>query len=360
MIPLFKPFVTKELPELDIILHSGQLAYGKYSRNFESDLCKYIGIENISCTNSFNTAYLIAIKALGIKLGDRVIASPMSCLASSQPLALSGLNIAWADIDPATGTLDPDAVRKKITTKTKAIFHNHFCGYVGYVEEIRKIADDYGLLLIDDISEAFGSEWNGKKAGNWGADATVYSFQTVRLPNSIDGGAISFKNKKHFAKALFLRDYGIDRSRFRDEIGEISKECDITMAAYGALPSDVNSYIGSKCLEITENLISTQRANALQWIESLSPEYAVPLKPLEGTNPNYWVFGTKAKDKRKFIEFMRENEQYMASTVHFPNNYYALFQSKRNTILKGVEEFFKHFVALPCGWWMKKRTNTID
>ncbi|MEI3421297.1 MAG: DegT/DnrJ/EryC1/StrS family aminotransferase [Butyricimonas faecihominis] len=63
----------------------------------------------------------------------------MSCLASNQPLQTFGLKIVWADIDPLTGTLDPDSVRQKITDKTRLIFHNHFCGYVGYVDEINMI-----------------------------------------------------------------------------------------------------------------------------------------------------------------------------------------------------------------------------
>ena len=77
-------------------------------------------------------------------------------------------------------------------------------------------------MLIDDVSEAFGTEYHGRKAGNWDADATVYSFQTVRLPNAIDGGAVSFKDPTYSQKAALLRDYGIDRARFRDDLGEIS------------------------------------------------------------------------------------------------------------------------------------------
>jgi len=352
MIPLFKPYIAEELPLLDHILHSGQLAYGQFSRDFETKLAQYIGIDNVVCTNSFNSAYLIAIKALGLKPGDEVIASPMCCLASSQPLAMSGLNVVWADIDPKIGTLDPDSVKERITSRTKAIFHNYFCGYVGYVEEIRRIANENGLLLIDDVSEAFGSEYKGKKAGNWGADATVYSFQTVRLPNAIDGGAVSFKHEKQVEQAILLRDYGIDRPRFRDDIGEIWSKCDIEIAAYGALPNDVNSYIGTLALNMTDELIARQRENAAFWeIISLTP-FAESIKPLDGTNPNYWAFGTLAKDKRNFIKIARQNGQYYASSVHLPNNFYSLFGSQPP--LPGVIDFHNHFVALPCGWWMHK------
>lgn len=352
MIPLFRPYIPENLPELEKILHSGQLAYGKYARAFEYQLSEYIGIERVLCTGSFNSAYLVTIKALELNPGDEVITSPMCCLASSQPFAVSGIKLRWADIDPSTGTLDPDSVKKAIGPATKAIVHNHFCGYVGYVGEIRDIATNNGLLLIDDVSEAFGSEYKGLKAGNWGADATVYSFQTVRLPNSIDGGGISFKNHHHTESALLLRDYGIDRARFRDDIGEIWSGCDIEIAAYGALPSDVNSYIGSLTLRQSDNLLGQQRKNAIFWEEVVPQQFATPLMPLKNTTPNYWVFGTLAEKKREFIEMMRRRYNYYASSVHLPNNHYSLFGIKRE--LPGVTEFQNHFVALPSGWWIDK------
>lgn len=341
--------MPEELPELNEILHSGQLAYGKYARRFEHDLAGYIGIERVICTNSFNSAYLVLIKTLGLNPGDEVIASPMCCLASSQPFAVSGVKLVWADIDPNTGTLDPDSVRKTITPKTKAIAHNHFCGYVGYIDEIREIAQEQGLLLIDDVSEAFGSEYNGLKAGNWEADATIYSFQTVRIPNAIDGGGMSFKSKDHYKKAELLRDYGIDRSNFRDKIGEISPLCNITIPAYGCLPSDVNAYIGTLSLRDTPNLIALQRNNA-EKVEDSLPKGLRPLRSLSATLPNYWAFGALADDKKGFIEATKKAEINSVSGVHLPNTYYSLFGEQKQ--LSGVNEFYEQFVALPCGWWL--------
>ena len=178
MIPLFKPYMPAKLPDLDRIIQSGQLAYGKYAREFEARLAEYIGIDEVLCTSSFNSAYLVLIRTLGLGHGDEVVASPMCCLASSQPFAVNGIKLIWADIDPSTGTLDPEAVKSKITPRTRAIVHNHFCGYAGHVGEMRKIADEHGLMLIDDVSEAFGTEYHGRKAGfdmwkgpygNWGS-----------------------------------------------------------------------------------------------------------------------------------------------------------------------------------------------
>ena len=252
MIPLFKPYMPEKLPKLDYILHSGALAYGKWGHEFEKRLGEYIYNSQILATNSFNAAYQLAITTLGLQPKDEVIGSPMTCLASNQPFATQHVKVIWADIEPATGMLDVGDVRKKITPRTKAILVNHFCGYVGYVDEVLALAKEYGLYVIEDAIEGFGAEYKGKKVGNLSADVTVYSFQTVRLPNTIDGGAVSFKDKALYDKAVLVRDYGIDRPRFRDDMKEISPLCDIALPGYGATPSEINSYVGCIQMEVID------------------------------------------------------------------------------------------------------------
>ena len=348
MISLFKPYVNPDLPLLDKIVHSGQLAYGTYAHQFENALASYLGLDQLIFTSSFNTAYLIALKTLNLGVGDEVIASPMCCLASSQPFAISGIKLIWADVNPKEGVLDFESVVSKITSKTKAILHNHFGGYVGHVKEIVDIAKTHGLLVIDDVSEAFGATYNNRPVGQWGADATIYSFQTVRIPNSIDGGGISFSDSSLYEKAIRLRDYGIDRTCFRDDIGEISPLCDITEASYGALPNDVNGYVGLSAIPQINRLIAVQRKNANYWNLNI-PQGCESLNLVEETCPNYWVYGVLAENKREFIQQMR-SKGYFASGVHLPNNLYSLFGKQGE--LPGVNEFASKFVALPCGWWM--------
>lgn len=349
MIPLYKPYMPEQLPELDNILHSGALAYGKWGRKFEEELGEYIGNTNIAVVNSFNSAMLVTLTTLGIKAGDEIIASPMSCLASNQPFASIGAKIVWADIDPAIGTLNPDSVKSKISKKTKAIFHNHHCGYPGYIDEINNIGKENGIYVVDDAIEAFGSEYKGKLTGNIGTDATVFSFQTVRLPNTIDGGAVAFNDKVLFEKAKRIRDLGINRQKFRDELGEISPLCDITEPGYGATLSDVNSYIGCLQLDNTNKLLKTQRTNAQVWktkIESEYPNYRILTQ--NHHNPNYWVFGILVPNKTETILHFRSLGFY-ASGVHLPNNNYSIFRKQGE--FSGVEDFYSKFVALPCGWW---------
>lgn len=349
MIPLFKPYMPQELPEVDTILHSGALAYGKWGHEFEKKLGEYIGNSQILATNSFNAAYQVAITTLGLQPEDEVIGSPMTCLASNQPFATQHVKVVWADIEPLTGMLNVDDVRKKITPRTKAILMNHFCGYVGYVDEILTLAKEKGLYVIEDAIEGFGSEYKGKKVGNLGSDVTVYSFQTVRLPNTIDGGAVSFKDKALYDKAVLVRDYGIDRPRFRDEMKEINPLCDIVFPGYGATPSEINSYVGCLQMEVINELLEKQQQQAYKWNVLLDDNDISPIHMVADTKPNFWVYGVMSLNKRAFIEDWR-NKGYYASGVHLPNTYYSVFGKQPE--LKGVNDFYSKYVALPCGWWM--------
>ena len=354
MIPIYKPYMPKSITSgIEEILYSGQLGFGKYGIQFENQLKKFIGCEYLLTISSYNQAMQIVLSTLGLKNGDEIIASPVSCLASNQPFAVKGLKIIWADVNPKTGGMNQDDVKQKITKNTKAIFHNHFCGYLGDIDAINAIGEEFGIPVIDDAIEAFASEYKGKKVGNLGTDLTVFSFQTVRLPNTIDGGAICFKNKETYEKAKLIRDYGIERSSFRTATGEINSNYDITLEGYAGLMSELNSYIGGRQMDDIENLLIIQKDNAMIWNEKLANSKSI--KSLEITPesmPNYWVYGTLCKNKTDAIKIFRENTFY-ATGVHINNNVYSVFNNK--TVLKGVNEFMNHFVAIPCGWWFNNK-----
>lgn len=344
---MYKPFMPQVLPKLDEILHSGALAYGKWGKTFETRLCSYIGTDKVLTTNTYAMSLQIALNVLDLKSGDEVISSPMSCLASNQPLLTYGLRVKWADIDPKTGTLDPESVRNRISANTKLIFHNHFCGYIGYVDEINKIGKEYGIPVIDDCVEAFGSKYKNQIAGNLGTDISIFSFQTVRLPNTIDGGAVVFKKKELYDKALLVRDYGINRNTFRDENGEISPKCDIKLSGFGGTMSEINSYIGNLQMDYIDELLNKQKYNAKKWNNELS-EYK--LNSRYEIEPNYWVYGILTDHKiEKMLNFRKNG--YYASSVHLPNTYYSIFGNQGKFL--GVQEFYSKFLALPCGWWVK-------
>ncbi len=351
MIPLFKPYMP-DLPELDSILASGQLSYGMYTKKFEEQLQSYFETPYVMAVNTFSFAVSVAVTALGLAAGDEVIASPMACLVSTQPYLSNGLKIKWCDIDSKKGTLDPIALSKCITKKTKAIIHNHFCGYPGYIDEVNAIGKEYGIPVIDDGIECFGSEYKGRKIGNCGTDVAIFSFSAVRIPNTIEGGAIIFKDKNLYETALRLRDSGIDRNLFRDEIGEISPDCDIKEVGFSATMSNVNGYIGLEQTRMMDQLLKKQRDNAALFDKFFRNQMHMECVSASDALPNYWVYGVLADNKRQAIMDFRNVGLY-ASGVHMNNNRYTVFEDK--TDLSGVNEFYNHFVAIPCGWWMEAK-----
>ena len=342
-----------DIPLIQEILHSGKLAYGTYGKKFESSLSSYLNNDRLITTNTYSSAILVVMSTLNIKPGDSVITSPMTCLASSQPLLSMGINIIWSDINPKTGTLCPESVKKNITKNCKAIIHNHFCGHVGFIDEINAIGKQYEIPIIDDCIEAFGSEYKGNKLGNVGTDITIFSFNAVRLPNTISGGAIVFNDVEFYKKSLLVRDSGIDRTRFRDDIGEINPKCDIEIVGQSATMGEDSSYIGFKQMEKIDSLIKKQRHNAAFWNLKLMDDH--DLKPIrnENANPNFWVYGVLAKNKRQTILKYRDLNYY-ASGVHVNINNYSVFKNEKYHI-PGVIEFDNNFVALPSGWWFNNK-----
>ncbi|MDD4156728.1 MAG: DegT/DnrJ/EryC1/StrS family aminotransferase, partial [Candidatus Cloacimonetes bacterium] len=248
--------------------------------------------------------------------------------------------------------LSPESLRKKITTKTRVIIHNHFCGYPGYIDEINAIGHEYGIPVIDDGIECFGSEYKGNRIGNCGTDITVFSFTAVRIPNTIDGGAVILNNEDLFLKSQLVRDCGIDRTIFRDIMGEINPNCDIQFTGHSATMSNLNGYIGIQQMDHVEKMIRKQRENAQVWEMLLAGRKDLtPIQTLSNL-PNYWVYGILANNKQKAMLEFRE-KGFFASSVHINNNIYSVFGDKAE--LKGVNDFMKRFIALPSGWWINKQ-----
>jgi dTDP-4-amino-4,6-dideoxygalactose transaminase len=352
MVPLFKVFIPEDNTDgVNKILHSGQLSFGVYTKRFEDNLRSYVGNEKILTTSS--NSILFALKLIDIKAGDEVIVSPMSCLMTTQPVVYAGAKIVWADIDPLTGSLSPKDVAKKITSKTKAIIHYHWAGNPGYIDEINQIARDNKIIVIEDATESFGSEYKGNKLGNTNTDIVCFSFTPVRLPNAIDGGGLAFNQRALFEKALLMRDLGIKRDTFRDELGEISAACDIESKGDSSAMNNVSGYIGALQIPYLDTLLNQQRDNAKRWEKYFDNDPNVRiLAKREESNPSYWAFTLLSEKRDELLIEMRDKGMY-ASKVHLRNDLYSIFEHYASG-LGGVNEFSSKQLNLPCGWWVKE------
>ena len=352
MVPLFKVFMPDDTTDgVNEILRSGQLSYGVHTKRFEDKLRKYVGNDKI-LTTSGNSIFF-ALKLIGIKAGDEVIVSPMSCLMTTQPVIYAGAKVVWADIDPLTGSLDPKDVEKKITKNTKAIIHYHWAGFPGYIDEINQIAKDNKIFVIEDATESFGAEYKGNKLGNTNTDIVCFSFTPVRLPNAIDGGGLSFNHQALFEKALLMRDLGIKRENFRDELGEISEACDIVSVGDSSAMNNMSGYVGASQMPHLDVLLRQQRDNAERWEKYFESAPGVRiLKKRPEVTPSYWAFTILSDDRDELLKELREKGMY-ASKVHLRNDLYSIF-GHYGSDFEGVNAFSSKQLNLPCGWWVKE------
>lgn len=359
MIPTFKVFMPPGITEtVNQILHSGHLAKGEYTEHFQKKVSEYINNEYF-LTLSSNSVFF-ALELLGIKPGDDVISSPMSCLMTNQPIASKRANVVWCDIDPYTGTLDPDDLRLKITKNTRAIIHYHWGGVPGYIDEVVAIGDEFGIPVIEEASMAFGSLYKGERLGFKKSHITCFTFTPVRLPNAINGTGISFRDKELFEKALLMRDYGIDRKNYRKSNGEINENCDISLTGSSNVLDNLSSYIGYSQMGHVENLIQIQQENAINWVESLktisSFKSLVEDRPIL---PNYWVFPIVTEERDKLYDILKV-KGFSVTLLHNRNDNYSLFKNSKVQLLKGVDLFEKIQLNLPCGWWISKEDLIND
>jgi dTDP-4-amino-4,6-dideoxygalactose transaminase len=178
---------------------------GPMVQEFEEQLCRELGVKHCVAMCNGTVALEIAVRALG--LHGEVIVPSYTFVATAHALHWQGITPVFADIDPATHTLDPVAVRSMITPRTTGIIGVHLWGRAGHVEALQEIADEAGLALMFDAAHAFGCTSRGRKIGSFGR-CEVFSFHATKFFNTFEGGAVT-TNDDELADAMrLMRNFG--------------------------------------------------------------------------------------------------------------------------------------------------------
>ena len=198
-------------------LKSPLITCGPKVDELEKELCEYTGARYAVAVSNGTAALHCACIAAGIGPGDEVITTPMTFAASANCVLYCGARPVFADINPETYNIDPDSIRKCITSRTKAIIAVDFTGQVVEADKIRKICDEYGLLFIEDAAHSIGSSYNGTKVGNI-ADITTFSFHPVKTITGGEGGAVLTNDENLYNKISLAHTHGIthDEAMMKD------------------------------------------------------------------------------------------------------------------------------------------------
>lgn len=166
---------TAELAAVDAVLRSPNLGDGPQVAAFEAEFAAYLGRRHAVAVASGRIGLLLALRGLGIGPGDEVIASAYGWRETAHAIALAGATPRFVDVDYWSGTLAPDKVAAAVTPATRAILAANTLGHPAAWEPLRALADQHGLRLIEDSSEAIGSRYRGQPVGSFG-DLAVFDF----------------------------------------------------------------------------------------------------------------------------------------------------------------------------------------
>lgn len=215
------PDLEEYVEEIKPIFDSAWLTnMGPVHQNFEQQLESYLKVPNVSLFCNGHLSLFIAIKAL--RLSGEVITTPFSFASTTHAIADNGLRPVFCDIDPDTYTLDPEKIESLITRHTTAIIPVHVYGNVCNIEAIETIAEKHHLKVIYDAAHAFGVEVNGEGIGNFG-DVSMFSFHATKVFNTIEGGALTYRDAGLKDLLYNLKNFGITSQTTVEDIGTNAK-----------------------------------------------------------------------------------------------------------------------------------------
>jgi perosamine synthetase len=207
-IPLARPFLDEREEELVVeVLRSGRLSLGPTIERFEEQIAKRVGAPYAAAVSSGTAGLHLLARIAGIGPGDEVITSPLTFAASANCFIYEGATPVFADVDPRTWNLDPDAVEAAVTDRTKALVAVDMFGYPCELAPLIELCDRHGLMLIEDSAEALGAEYKGAPIGSHGPSC-VFGFYPNKQLATGEGGVVTTHSEDDWKLLRSLRNQG--------------------------------------------------------------------------------------------------------------------------------------------------------
>ncbi len=203
------PWITqKEIEYVNEAVKNGWYeTFSMHIKKLEETMAEYVGKKYALATHCCTLALHLSCASLGLKPGDEVICTDFSWVATAYAISYTGATPVLVDIDPDSWCIDPKALARAITPKTKAIMLVHSFGHPAQMDEIMAIAKKHNLFVIEDAAPALGAEFKGKKVGSFGT-TSCFSFHGAKIAVSGEGGILLTDDEEIYKKATLLAEMG--------------------------------------------------------------------------------------------------------------------------------------------------------
>jgi dTDP-4-amino-4,6-dideoxygalactose transaminase len=295
-IPIAKPiFPENTIRDISEVLQSGHIIQGPKTTQFEEEFRKRVGAKYAYAVNS-GTAALHTAYASILKPGDEVIVPDFTFIATASTVIFARGKPVFADIDGETLTIDPEDVKEKISSKTKAVAPVHLFGNAADMKALGEIADEHDLYLVNDAAQAHGTKINGKDVGIYD-DLNCYSFYPTKMLTTSEGGMVTTNSKKLYEKGLLFRNHG-----------QQTRYLSVTLGLNYRL-TDIAAAIGLNQLKLYDEFLAKRKRNAKALTEGLNRIRGLkPQKPGKGVDHSY-----------SYYTVIMDLEQYKCTRDEFVN-----------------------------------------
>ncbi len=357
----FIPYNVPDITELEInevveTLKSGWLAKGPRTIAFEKAFAEYVGSRHAVAMNSCTAALHVALLTQDIGAGDEVITTPMTFASSASTIVHTGATPVFADIDYRTGCIDPDAIEKKITSRTKAIVPVHYSGQVCDLDRIYELADKHGLFVSEDAAHALWSRYQGRLIGNGLRGTASYSFYATKNLCTGEGGMLATDNDKIAERARILTSHGMSQNAWNRYAKGGKWRYDIVEPGYKYNMFDLQAALGLKQLERMEEMQQKRLKIAARFQESFGKLDAIEIPQVPEYGLHCWhlyiiriVPELLDIDRDEFITEL--NERNVGTSVHFiPVHLMSAYQKQfgyREGDFPNTEKHFERIISLP-------------
>ncbi len=228
------------------VLASGRFILGPEGEAFEREIAAYVGAPHAVGCNSGTDALHLPLVAAGIGPGDEVVVPAFTFFATAEAVSYTGAKPVFADVDLGTFNLDVESLQRSITPRTRAVIAVHLFGQCAALDEISKICHQREVLLVEDCAQAIGADYDGRRAGGWGAFGSYSFYPTKNLGAAGDAGLMTARAKGDDQVLRSLRHHGTKKTYLHDRVGWNSRLDELQAAILRAKLGHLEGFIEAR------------------------------------------------------------------------------------------------------------------